>query len=385
MDFSLSEEQRMLKDSAARFVKKECQFKQRREQMRSPLGYCDEQWAQMAELGWLCIPFNEKYDGLGGSLVDVMVLLEELGKGLMVEPWLSTVILGGRLVEMLGTEQQKREVIPAVCGGQMKLALAYSEVGIRQQLAAIAMEAKPQDGGFVLNGEKVLVLSAQTADQLLVVARTSGKGGDEHGLTVFLVDPNASGVTLSGYATVDGCRAANITFDNVQVSGSSVVGGIGAGLGNAGLDNALESLLVVMNEAILAVGAEAVGVMDLLYQATLEYTKTRKQFGVPIGKFQVLQHRLVDVFMQCEQSRSVLLMAVLHYVENSNESNKSISGLKVQVGKSGRQVGQEAIQLHGGMGMTDELSVGYYFKRLTCIDALFGNVDFHLARYAELV
>ena len=155
MDFSLSEEQRMLKDSAARFVKKECQFEQRREQMRSPLGYSDEQWAQMAELGWLCIPFSEKYDGLGGSLVDVMVLLEELGKGLMVEPWLSTVILGGRLVEMLGTEQQKQEVIPAVCGGQMKLALAYSEVGVRQQLAAISMEAKPQDGGFVLNGEKV--------------------------------------------------------------------------------------------------------------------------------------------------------------------------------------------------------------------------------------
>ncbi len=380
MDFSLSEEQRMLKDSAARFVKKECQFERRREQMRSPLGYCDKQWTQMVELGWLCIPFSEKYDGLGGSLEDIMVLLEELGKGLMVEPWLSTVILGGRLVEMLGTEQQKREVIPAVCGGQMKLALAYSEVGIRQQLAAIAMEAKPRDGGFVLNGEKVLVLSAQTADQLLVVARTRGNAGDEHGLTVFLVDPNTSGVTLSGYATVDGYRAANIIFDNVQVSGSSVVGG-----GEAGLGNALESLQVVMNEATLAVGAEAVGLMDLLYQATLEYTKTRKQFGVPIGKFQVLQHRLVDVFMQCEQSRSVLLMAVLHYVENPKESNKSVSGLKVQIGKSGRQVGQEAIQLHGGMGMTDELSVGYYFKRLTCIDALFGNVDFHLARYAELV
>ena len=170
-------------------------------------------------------------------------------------------------------------------------------------------------------------------------------------------------------------------FDNVLVSSSAVVGGGVEG----GLDNALQSLQVVMNEAILAVGAEAVGVMDLLYQATLEYAKTRKQFGVPIGKFQVLQHRLVDVFMHCEQSRSVLLMAALHYVENFSESTKSISGLKVQIGKSGRQVGQEAIQLHGGMGMTDELSVGYYFKRLTCIDALFGNVDFHLARYAALV
>ena len=385
MEFSLSEEQRMLKDSAERFVKKECQFEQRREQMRSPLGYSDKQWAQMAELGWLCIPFSEKYDGLGGSVVDVMVLLEELGKGLMVEPWLSTVILGGRLVEMLGTEQQKQEVIPAVCGGQMKLALAYSEVGVRHQLAAISMEAKPKADGFVLNGEKVLVLSAQTADQLLVVARTCGSAGDEHGLTVFLVDPNTKGVTLSGYATVDGYRAANIVFDNVQVPASAVVGGVGAGGGNAGLDNAFESLQVVMNEAILAVGAEAVGVMDLLYQATLEYAKTRKQFGVPIGKFQVLQHRLVDVFMHCEQSRSVLLMAVLHYVEGFKESDKSISGLKVQIGKSGRQVGQEAIQLHGGMGMTDELNVGYYFKRLTCIDALFGNVDFHLARYATLV
>ncbi len=377
MDFSLSEEQRMLKDSAARFVKKECQFEQRREQMRSPLGYSDEQWAKMAELGWLCIPFSEKYDGLGGSFVDVMVLLEELGKGLMVEPWLSTVILGGRLVEMLGTEQQKQDVIPEVCGGQMKLALAYSEVGVRHQLTNISMGAKPKGDGFVLNGEKVLVLSGQAADQLIVVARTGGKAGDEHGLTAFLVDPNAKGVTLSGYTTVDGYRAANITFNNVQVPDSAVVGGVEG--------SALNSLQVVMNEAILAVGAEAVGVMDLLYQATLEYTKTRKQFGVPIGKFQVLQHRLVDVFMQCEQSRSVLLMAVLHYVEDFKESKKSICGLKVQVGKSGRQVGQEAIQLHGGMGMTDELNVGYYFKRLTCIDALFGNVDFHLARYAALV
>ncbi|OUS01823.1 hypothetical protein A9Q81_09655 [Gammaproteobacteria bacterium 42_54_T18] len=385
MDFSLSEEQRMLKDSAARFVKKECQFEQRREQMRSPLGYSDEQWAQMAELGWLCIPFNEEYGGLGGSLVDVMVLLEELGKGLMVEPWLSTVILSGRLIEMLGTEQQKQEVITAVCSGQMKLALAYSEVGVRQQLAAISMEATPRADGFVLNGEKTLVLSAQAADQLLVVARTSGKAGDEQGLSVFLIDPNAEGITLSGYATVDGYRAANITFDNVQVSGSAVVGGVETSLNDVGLNNAFDSLQVVMNEAILAVGAEAVGVMDLLYQTTLEYTKIRKQFGVPIGKFQVLQHRLVDVFMQCEQSRSVLLMAVLHYVESVKESNKSISGLKVQIGKSGRQVGQEAIQLHGGMGMTDELDVGYYFKRLTCIDALFGNVDFHLERYATLV
>ena len=380
MDFSLSEEQRMLKDSAARFVKKECQFEQRREQMHSPLGYSDEQWTQMAELGWLCIPFDEKYGGLGGSQVDVMVLLEELGKGLMVEPWLSTVILGGRLVEMLGTEQQKQEVIPAICDGQMKLALAYSENGVRQQLAAISMEAKPNNDGFVLNGEKILVLSAGAADQLLVVARTSGNVGDEYGLTVFLVDPNAAGVSLSSYATVDGNRAANITFDNVQVQESAVIG-----LSNAGLGNAFECLQVVMNEAILAVGAEAVGVMELLYQTTLEYTKIRKQFGVPIGKFQVLQHRLVDVFMQCEQSRSVLLMAVLHYAENVKESNKSISGLKVQIGKSGRQVGQEAIQLHGGMGMTDELNVGYYFKRLTCIDALFGNVDFHLERYAALV
>jgi len=376
MDFSLSEEQRMLKDSAVRFVSKECQFEQRRLLMGSPEGYSKAHWAQFAELGWLSIPFDEAYGGLGGSLVDVMVLLEELGKGLMVEPWLSTVILGGRLVELLASEQQKKEMLPAICAGELTMALAYNEPSARQQLTSITMVAQKNSDGYRLTGKKSVVLSAENADQLLVVARTSGCAGDELGLSVFLVDPKADGVTLSGYATADGYRAGEVEFSNVSVAASAVVGKI---------DNAYQALDTVIGEAILCLGAEAVGVMELLNKATVEYTKTRKQFGASISKFQVLQHRMVDMFMQYEQSKSVLLMATLHYVEHFDDVKKSISGLKVQIGKSGRHIGQEAIQLHGGMGMTDELSVGYYFKRLTCIDALFGNVDCHLKRYAELV
>ena len=376
MDFSLSDEQRMLKESAVRFVNKECQFEQRRQLMRSPEGYSNAHWTQFAELGWLGIPFDEVYGGLGGSLVDVMVLLEELGKGLIVEPWLSTVILGGRLVELMASEQQKQEMLPAICEGNLKMALAYNEPNARQQLTSIAMVAHKSGDGYTLTGKKSVVLSAETADQLLVVARTSGGAGDEKGLTVFLVDPKAEGVALSGYSTVDGYRAAEVAFSAVSVPNSAVVGSV---------DGAYEALDTVICEAILCLGAEAVGVMELLNKATVEYTKTRSQFGASISKFQVLQHRMVDMFMQYEQSRSVLLMAVLHYVEGVECAKKSISGLKVQVGKSGRHIGQEAIQLHGGMGMTDELNVGYYFKRLTCIDALFGNVNDHLKRYAELV
>lgn len=376
MDFSLSEEQRMLKDSAARFVNKECQFEQRRQLMRLPEGYSKAHWAQFAELGWLSIPFDEVYGGLGGSIVDVMVLLEELGKGLMVEPWLSTVILGGRLVEILASEQQKQEILPAICAGNLTLALAYNEPDARQQLASIAMIADKSGDGYRLSGTKTVVLSAENADQLLVVARTSGCMGDKGGLSVFLVDPNTEGVTLSGYATVDGYRAGEVEFDNVSVAASAVVGEV---------DTAYQALDTVIGEAILCLGAEAVGIMELLNKTTVEYTKTRTQFGTSISKFQVLQHRMVDMFMQYEQSKSVLLMAILHYSERFGGAEKSISGLKVQIGKSGRHIGQEAIQLHGGMGMTDELSVGYYFKRLTCIDALFGNVDCHLKRYAELV
>ncbi|OUS30640.1 hypothetical protein A9Q99_05500 [Gammaproteobacteria bacterium 45_16_T64] len=376
MDFSLSEEQQMLKDSAAKWVKKECQFEQRRKIMHTKEGYSDAQWKQFAELGWLCVPFSEQYGGIGGSMVDVMVLLEELGKGLMVEPWLSTVILGGRLVELQGSEQQKQEILPSLCEGGIKMALAYNEIGARQQVENIAMTGELSGDDYVLNGKKTVVLSAEAADQLLVVARTSGKPGDSAGLTVFVVDPSQQGVTLSGYPTMDGYRAADIEFDQVRVPPSAILGQT---------HTAYESLEQVLMEAIITVGADAVGTMELLYQTTVEYSKTRKQFGTPIGKFQVLQHRMVDMFMHYEQSKSVLLMAVLHYVEGFDEVNKSISGLKVQIGKAGRKIGQEAVQLHGGMGMTDELDVGYYFKRLTCIDALFGNVDHHLSKYAEMV
>lgn len=375
MNFDLNEEQQMLVDSIGKFLKNDYPFEIRRKLVNSELGFSAQNWKTFAELGWLSVPFSADNGGFGGSTVDLMLMQEQFGTALVTEPLIPTLILGGRLIELLGDAAQKETLLAAVIQGELQLALAYNERIARNNPAVVGTTAKREGDSYVLNGEKVVVLNGHAADKILVTARTSGDTNSENGISVFVVDANTAGLQRKGFTTVDGLRAADVTFTNVKVPAANLLGAEGA---------AFDALETVLDEATLALCAEAVGAMEVLYKTTVDYTKTRKQFGMPIGKFQVLQFRMVDMFMAHEQSKSMLYMAALRSLEGRDAARKAVSGLKVQVGKAGRKVGQEAIQLHGGMGMTDELNVGYYFKRLTAIDALFGNVDYHLARYARV-
>ncbi len=375
MNFDLTEEQQMLVDSVNKYLQNDYDFETRRKLVVTETGYSQDNWKTFAELGWLSVPFAEENGGFGGTAIDVMLMMEAFGKALVTEPYISTVIMGGRLVELLGNAEQKESVLSAVIQGELQLALAYNEADSRNNPSMVTLKAKKDGSSYTLNGEKVMVLNGQSADQLLVTARTSGALTDAEGISVFLVDANAAGVERTGYQVSDGSRAANISFKDVVVSEGQLVGEEGA---------ALATLEVVLDEATIALCSEAVGAMEVLYKETVEYCKTRKQFGLPIGKFQALQHRMVDMFISHELTQSVMYMAALRNLEGGDIAKKAASAFKVQVSKAGRHVGQEAVQLHGGMGMTDELNVGYYFKRLTVIDALLGNIDFHLARYSKV-
>jgi alkylation response protein AidB-like acyl-CoA dehydrogenase len=375
MNFDLSEEQQMLVDSIGKFLKNDYDFEVRRKLAKSELGFSRDNWKTYAELGWLSVPFSADNGGFGGSTVDLMLMHEQFGKAMVVEPLIPTLILGGRLIELLGSAQQKEVLLSAVIQGELQLALASNERIARNNPAIVGTTATAAGSDYVLNGEKIVVLNGAAADKLLVTARTSGAVDAADGISVFVVDANAPGIERTGYATVDGLRAADIRFTHVKVSAANLLGTAGA---------ALEAVETVLDEATLALCAEAVGAMEVMYKTTVEYCKTRKQFGMPIGKFQVLQFRMVDMFIAHEQSKSMIYMAALRALEGRDAARKAISAAKVQIGKASRKVGQEAIQLHGGMGMTDELNVGYYFKRVTAFDALFGNVDYHLERYTQV-
>lgn len=375
MDFNLSQEQQMLLDSIEKFVAKDYDFETRRQLANSALGFGLANWEKFAELGWLSLPFDERHGGFGGSTVDVMILAEAFGKALVTEPFVPTVVLGGRLIELLGNSSQKSDLLPQLIAGKLQLALAYSEAAAGSNPASVTTQAARNGDEYILDGEKLMVLNGHAADYLLVTARSSGGKRDLRGIEVFAVDPRSEGVTRRTYPTVDGLRAADIRFDEVRVPAAQRLGDPDENLG---------TLEKVIDEAIIAFGAEAVGVMEVLYKTTVEYAKSREQFGSPLGKFQALQHRMVDMFMAHEQSKSLLYMAALRSQEGGNVAKRAASALKVQISKAGRLIGQEAIQLHGGMGMTEELNVGYYFKRLAAIDSLFGSRDYHLERYAGL-
>jgi len=373
MDFSFTQEQVLLRNSVQRFVQDKYSFEARKAILASEEGWRRENWKAFAELGLLAAPFAEEYGGFGGGAIEAMIIMEEFGKGLVVEPYLQTVILCGGLINIAGSKAQKAALLPQIASGDLVLAFAYAEPQGRFNLADLVTKAEKSGDGFVLNGSKAVVAAAPWADKLLVSARTSGGQRDKDGVTIFIVDKMAAGVNRRDYPTIDGQRASEISFENVRLSADAVIGQIGEGLA---------PLEEVMDRAIAAQCAEAVGCMRVLTDTTVEYCKTRKQFGQPIGKFQVLQHRMADMFMECEQSLSMTYMVNLKLDESETERMKAASAAKVQIGKSGRFVGQQAIQLHGGMGMTDELNVGHYFKRLTMIDAQFGNVDYHLKRFA---
>jgi pimeloyl-CoA dehydrogenase small subunit len=373
VDFSFTEEQTLLRNMVQSFVQDNYDFDSRMKIVRSEEGMSREIWGQFAELGLLAAPFSEEMGGLDGGPIETMVIMEELGRGLVVEPYLPTIVLCGGILSRHASDAQKEAHLPGIIGGEDVWALAYAEPQSRFNPADVLTSAKADGDGYVLNGTKAVVAAAPWASKLIVSARISGDQRDSDGLGLFIVEKSASGVSTQDYPTVDGNRASEVTLENVTVGADALIGDAGNGL--ALLDEAVDY-------GIGAVCAEAIGHMKCLNDATVEYCKTRKQFGVPIGSFQVLQHRMVDMFMEYEQSVSMTYMVNMKLTESEAERKKAAAGAKVQIGKSGRFVGQEAVQLHGGMGMTEELNVGHYFKRLTVIDTQFGNVDHHLKRFA---
>lgn len=376
MDFSFTEEQTLLSDSVERFVQNDYGFEDRQKLIRKDPGFSPDNWKTFAELGWLGVPFSEADGGFGGSAVDTMILMEQFGKGLVIEPYLASVILAGGALKIAGSPDQKARLLGGLIEGSTQAALAFAEPQGRFNLADLTTRAEAQGEGYRLNGYKCVVLNGPAADFFIVSARTSGERRDPEGVSLFIVPGDAEGVSRRDYPTVDGFRASEVTFEDVALGAEALLGEAGAGY---------PVMERVIDEGILAVGSEAVGCMEVLYKDTVEYCKTREQFGQPIGKFQVLQHRMVDMFMEHEQSKSLMYMAAMRMDEGYDvEAKKAVSAFKVQVGKSGRFVAQNAVQLHGGMGMTDELNIGHYFKRLTTIDTLFGNVDFHLKRFGAL-
>ena len=376
MDFSCSEEQTLLQNSVQRFIQNDYTFEQRQKLLKSDEGFSRENWASFAELGWLGLPFSEEAGGFGGGPIETMILMEEFGKGLVVEPYLSTVLLAGKLIEQGGNAAQIESLLAEIIAGESLGAFAFVEPQARFNLANITTRAEKGINGFVVNGFKGVVLGGPSADFFIVPARTAGDQSDTDGISLFVIKADAEGLSRRDYPTIDGLRASELTLEDILVTDSDLIGGEGKGY---------KLIEQVIDSAIIAVGAEAAGAMEVLYKTTVEYCKTREQFGQPIGKFQVLQHRMVDMFVEHEQTKSLVYMAAMRLDEDYGElARKAISGLKVQVGKGGRFVGQSAIQLHGGMGMTDELNVGHYFKRLTTIDTLFGNVDYHLRKYSQV-
>jgi len=374
MDFSLSEEQQLLKDSVDRFIREEYELPKRRELVASNDGYSEGNWAKMAELGWLGAALPEEYGGYGGGPVETMVVMEAFGRGLVVEPYFASVVMGGNFLVHGGEEAVKQELLPKLTEGKLKMAFAYAEKQARYDLHDVEFKAEKSGDGYALNGEKGVVFHAASADKIVVSARTSGGSRDEKGITVFLVDSGADGLMRRDYPTVDGLRASELSFSNVKAE--AVLGEV---------DNGLSLIETVVQHGIAAVSAEAVGCMDVLLDTTNEYLKTREQFGQPIGKFQAVQHRMADMFIKCEEARSMCYLATMRLDEtDALERAKTTSATKVQIGESARFVGQQSVQLHGGMGMTDELSVGHYFKRLTMIDTLFGDHNYHLKRYSNM-
>lgn len=377
MNFSFTDEQQMLQDSVQKFVRENYDFDTRKEILASDQGYSRDYWQLFAELGWLTVPFREEDGGFGGSAVDLMVMMEELGKGMVVEPFVPTAVMAGGLISALGSAQQKAELLPKIMGGELQLACAISEPGSRYNLANVATTATVQGDQVVLSGRKVAVLNGANADLLLVVARSSGAQRDRHGISVYLVDGKADGLSRRGYTNVDGHAAAEIRLDSVVVGASACLGEPGA---------ALAAIEKVVDVATVAVAAEAVGALDSLLHKTVEYSKTRKQFGVPIGTFQALQHRMADMFIECQLARSVVMMAAMQLDSSASDADKAkaVSAAKSRLGKAIFLVGQEALQLHGGIGITDELDVSHLFKRVTAVETLFGNTDFHTRRFASL-
>lgn len=375
MDFDLSEEQRLLKESVDGLLTDAYDFDSRKKYMKEKGGWSRAIWGRLAEQGLLGLPFSEEDGGFGAGAVETMIVMEALGKALVLEPYLATVVIAGGFLRHGGSAAQKTAHIPGIIDGAKTFAFAQLEKNSRYDLSDVTTSAKKKGDGWVIDGEKFVVINGENADTFIVTARTKGGRHDKSGIGVFLVPADAKGVSKKGYPTQDGLHAADVTFTGVEVGGDAAIGDP---------ENALPLIERVVDEARTAICAEAVGAMDESLKTTVEYLKTRKQFGVPIGSFQALQHRAADMFVALEQARSMSLFATMASdFEDAGERAKAVAAAKVQVGKSLKFVGQQAIQLHGGIGMTQEAKIGHYFKRLTMIENTFGDSDYHLRRVTE--
>ena len=376
MDFSYTETQDMIRDTLARFLADTYDFDKRSKMIASEAGRDPGVWQALAqELGMLGAAFAEDHGGLGGGALENAIIMEELGKVIAIEPYLQTVVIGGGALKAVGGAQADL-VIPEIIAGNVIIAFAYAEPQGRYDLANIRTTAKKDGAGYLLNGHKSVVYAAPWATHLLITARTGGSGRERDGVSLFLVDAKTAGIVRRDYPTVDGFRASEIYFENAAIPADALLGGEGAGIG---------LIEQIVDEATVGICAEACGVTQKLHEGTLDYSRQRQQFGQPIGRFQVLQHRMVDMFMEVEQSRSMTIMATLKLGLPANERMAAVSQCKAKVSRAANFVGQNAIQTHGGIGITQELSIGHYFKRATMIENQFGSADHHYDRMERLV
>ena len=378
MDFDLTDDQRLLTDSVNRLLGDQYTFEKRKAFLKAPEGWSTALWGQYAELGLLGLPFAEEFGGFGGGAVDVMLLMQAFGRHLVLEPYLATVVLGGTAIKLAGNAEQQGDILPGVAEGSTKLAFAHYERQSRYDITDVLTTAKANgSGGYVLEGAKSVVLHGDSADKLIVSARTSGGRDDAGGISLFLVDGGAEGLARRGYTLRDGSRAAEISLSGVKVSRENL-------LGEA--DNALGVIERVVEAGIAATSAEVIGTMETMQAMTLDYLKTRVQFGKPIGENQALQHRAAEMLVAMEQGRSMAMLAAMMVDEpDAAERQRNISMAKVGVGQSGRFVSQSAVQLHGGIGMTEEYAVGHFFRRVMVVEHMFGDTAYHLDKLAAQV
>ncbi|MEJ2171725.1 MAG: acyl-CoA dehydrogenase family protein [Woeseiaceae bacterium] len=373
MDLSLNEVQTMLADSVEKFISNDYDFEARQAYAASDLGFSTDVWHTFAELGWTAVPFSEEDGGFDGGAMELTILMKEFGRGLVVEPYLANIVLAGGILRRTADASQKVRWLQPIIAGELQATLAFVEPQARYDLNNIRTTARADGSDWILDGSKGVVLNGNTADLVIIPARTAGAQTDTDGITLFAVAAGSAGLSRRSYPTVDGQRAAEIMLEDVRVPADAVLGQPGAGYA---------ALRAAADDATLAVCAEAVGIMQVMTDKTVEYTKSRVQFGVPIAGFQALQHRMVDMLTACEQSYSLLLWAAMASAGDTEEAAQAISAIKYQVGTAGQKVGQEAVQLHGAMGVTWELDIAHYFKRLTAIGQMFGNADWHLDKLA---
>ena len=375
MDLSISEEQSAIRDVISRFIENEYDFEKRMSIAEGDSAFDSDVYNFFVEQGFTAIPFSEEDGGLNGGPIETMLIMKEIGRGLVLEPYLENVILAGGVLKRLATDEQKSKWLSKIINGELQSTLAFTEPQSRFNLNDVATIAKDNGDKVIINGKKSFVLNGKEADIIVVPVRTSGSQTEAEGISLFVVESDLPGITKNNYKTVDGHSASEIIFKNVEVNKDNLLGELGKGY---------QTLESTIDDAILAVCAEATGIMKSLHDKTVEYSKNRVQFGVPIGGFQALQHRMVDTLMACEETESILLWALTTNQDDSSSLKKAISGLKYQIGTAGKHVGQEAVQLHGGMGISWELDIAHFFKRLSSIEILFGNADFHMKRFLML-